>query len=368
MRIALVHDDFMQGGGAESLFATIAQLFPKSPIYTALINKKAIPASIDVARIRTSFMQKIPFITKLYKVLLPLYPLAFESFNFDNFDLVISSTTRFAKSVITKPGTIHICYINSVPRFIWDSKKQADYIPSPLRFITMPLLKWLKRWDKVTSSRVDYYLANSQNVARKVKEIYGYRPSVVFPFANTVFFKPAKIHNWKLKNQKYFLLVSRLVKWKKIEIALEACKALNKNLMIVGDGPDKNRLKNLAKSTTSPIEFAGTVSIEKLRELYQNAQGLIVTQEEDFGISTVEAQACGIPIIAFSKGGQKEIIIDKKTGILFKHQNSSSVEDAIRLSLELEWNLGEIRKNALKFSKTHFERNLKAKIKEYVHN
>src|SRR3989304_7069492 len=155
-KIALVHDDFVQSGGAESLFATIASIWPDAPIYTSLVDWKKIPATISRNRVRPSFMQKIPFATRFYRTLLPLYPLAFESFNFDEFDLVISSTTRFAKSIITKPGTIHICYINSLPRFLWSEQIQQDYLPPIAMLILKPFLAWLKRWDIATSYRPDY--------------------------------------------------------------------------------------------------------------------------------------------------------------------------------------------------------------------
>src|SRR3989344_8012946 len=169
MKICLVHDDFCQAGGAESLFATITQIFPDAPIYTSLIDWQKLPKSLDPKRVKTSFIQKIPYATKFFKVLLPLYPLAFESLNFDDFDLVISSTTRFAKSIITKPETVHICYVNSLPRFLWNQNVKLDYLPLILRFVLKPITNWLRRWDKTSSSRVDYYIANSENIARKLK-------------------------------------------------------------------------------------------------------------------------------------------------------------------------------------------------------
>src|SRR3989339_1404504 len=169
-KIALVHDDFIQAGGAESLFATIASIWPKAPIYTSLVNWGKLPSTINRDRIRPSWMQKIPFAAKLYKALLPLYPLAFESFNFNEFDLVISSTTRFAKSIITQPRTMHICYMNSIPRFLYGRKAQADYLPIMLRLIFKPILIWLKRWDKVSSCRPDLFVANSANISKKIKK------------------------------------------------------------------------------------------------------------------------------------------------------------------------------------------------------
>lgn len=364
MKLSLVHDDFMQSGGAESLFATIASLYPKAPIYTSLVDWKKLPQSINRNRVRPSFIQKLAIAKKWYKAFLPLYPLAFERFDFDDYDLVISSTTRFAKSAITKPGTIHICYINSTPRFLWDENVKKEYLPSILRFLFSLVLKWLKRWDKAASARADFYIANSKNVKDRVKKYYNRESDVIYPFADINFFKPAAVHNWQLKSRNYFLVVSRLVKWKKIEIAIHACSDLGKNLIIVGDGPDAGRLKSLASrhqipDTTYQIQFLGKVTREELRDLYRNSEALIVTQEEDFGIASVEAQACGTPVIAYDSGGQQEIIESNKTGILFKNQTAEDLKDAILAFLKVKWGVQACRKNSLKFSQANFEKNIK---------
>lgn len=356
MKVALVHDDFVQRGGAESLFAAIAELYPDAAIYTSLVNWKKLPASISRGRIKTSFIQKIPFAAKFYKVLLPLYPLAFESFDFSGYDIVISSTTRFAKSIITKPETLHICYINSVPRFLWDRGVFANYLPGFAAIVLRPFFSYLRRWDKVASSRVDFYIANSKNAADDVEKYYGRKAFVVWPFVDLDFFKVPKVHNWQLKSQDYYLVVSRLVRWKKIETAIEAALTLGINLKIIGDGPDAGRLKKLAKSAN--IEFLGRVNRQTLCSLYQNAKALIVTQEEDFGIAAVEAGACGIPVIAYKKGGSGEIIEDGKTGVLFDSQSAQSLIDAINAASRVKWEILQIRKNALRFRKSNFLGNL----------
>lgn len=362
MKICLVHDDFVQSGGAESLFATIAQIWPEAPIYTSLVDKSKVPQSIDQSRIITSWMQKIPFAKNLYKTLLPFYPLAFESFNFNDFDVVITSTTRFAKSVLTKPKTIHISYLNSTPRFLYNVEAQAEYLPSSIRFFLGPFLKWLSRWDKVSSARVDFYVANSQNVASQIDNIYGRSAEIIHPFADTNYFKVAKIHKWQLKSQDYFLIVTRLVKWKKIETAIEAADAFGSNLIIVGDGPDRKRLESISKK----VQFRGRVKREELRDLYQNCRALIVTQEEDFGIAAVEAQACGKPVIAYIKGGQADIVKNGETGILFNEQNSKSIQDAISSLSSLKWSVAKNRANALRFTKSRFAGKLRETIRKYV--
>lgn len=369
-KIALVHDDFVQAGGAESLFATIAFLYPNVPIYTSIVDWSKLPSAISQDRIKTSFIQKFFIFKKEYKLLLPLYPFAFESFNFDDFDVVISSTTRFAKAILTKPKTIHICYINSSPRFLWKKKVRQEYLPKPAALLLAPYFSWLRRWDKVAASRVDHYIANSLHVARQVKKIYGRDAQVVYPFVDLDFFKPAKVHNWQLKSQNYYLTVSRLVKWKKVDIAIKACCDLGKNLIIVGVGPDRARLKQLtvnsSQFTDSSIEFLGRVTKDKLRELYQNAQALIVTQEEDFGLAAVEAQACGIPVLAYKRGGLVEVVNEQETGLFFSSQTDKSLEDAIVASTHVKWSLPACRKNALRFSKANFTKRLKQAIFQYA--
>jgi len=366
MKIALVHDDLVQSGGAEKLFKTIAEIFPKAPIYTSLVNRQGLTLHGDIARrdllarIKTSFIQKIPLASKLYKALLPLYPLAFESFNFDKYDVVISSTTRFAKAIITKPKTIHICYINSVPRFLWDDQIQKQYLSHIARIFLRPYFVWLRRWDLAASSRVDLYVSNSKNIQNQVKKIYKRESTVIYPYINTDYFIPSKS-----KKQDYFLVVTRLVKWKKIEIAIMTAIELNKKLVIVGDGPDRPRLERITNSNPN-IFFTGKISDARLKLYLQFAECFIVTQEEDFGISAVEAQACGTPVIAYKKGGQGETIIGNKTGLFFEDQNTKSLKDALKRFSKVKWSKEACRKNSLRFTKERFKQGFKAQVLEYA--
>ena len=364
MRIALIHDDFTQSGGAESLFATIASIYPDAPIYTSLVNWQKLPKSIGYERIITSFIQKIPLAKKFYKVLLPLYPLAFESFDFSNYDLVLSSTTRFAKAVITKPKTVHISYVNSIPRFLWEEKIN-NYLPTFLFFLLKPVIYWLKKWDRASAQRVDYYIANSQNVAKKINKIYGLNSQVIYPFVNSAFFKPAKIHNWQLKGENYYLIVSRLVKWKKIDTAINTFCDLKMNLYIIGDGPDKKRLQKISGKNQN-IKFLGKITRGQLRNYYRNCKGLIVTQEEDFGIAAIEAQSCGKPVIAYKKGGIVEIVVEGKTGTFYNNQDKEALKDAIKRASQVKWGEAQIRENALSFSRSAFVKSLKDTTSQHV--
>lgn len=394
-KIALVHDDFSQHGGAERLFTTIASLYPDAPIFTSLVDWNKLPSKINRNKIRTSFMQKIPFACKIFKALLPLYPLAFESFNFDGYDLVLSSTTRFAKAIITKPNTVHVVYLNSVPRFLYNEAVLSQYLPGFLRFLIKPYFAWLKRWDQASAARVDFFIANSKNVQQKIKKIYNRQSAVVYPSADTQFFIPQKPISPNTQNPDYFLIVSRLVKWKGIDIAIKACLDLNIELKIIGMGPDKERLKRLASSKPGHpefssgsseilnrvyterservqndkdeiIQFLGNVTKEELRSLYQNCKALIVTQEEDFGIAAVEAQACGKPVIAYQRGGVKEIIVEGSTGSTYKDQTPASLKDAMRASSKVKWDRAVCRKNALRFSMSHFKKQLETTLANYA--
>lgn len=377
-----MHDDFCQGGGAEKLFEAIAKIYKGAPIYTSLVNWDKLPSSINKDRVCPSFIQKIPFATHIYKAMLPLYSLAFESFDLSDYDLVISSTTRFAKSVVTKPRTVHISYTNSAPRFLYDDKVLSQYLPGFLKFLLQPYFSWLRRWDLASASRVDFFIANSKNVQRKIKKVYNRESEVIYPFADTALFKP-NYQTTQLPNYPaYYLVVSRLVKWKRIDIAIKACADLNQKLIIVGSGSDEARLKNQShtpgvqpgkRSDNTPgvnhvdlIEFLGDATREQLRELYQSCKALIVTQEEDFGIAAVEAQACGRPIIAFAKGGVPEIIIAGKTGVTFNKQTPASLKDALIASSKVKWDIAVCRKSALRFTRSLFAKQLKTATAKYA--
>ena len=228
-----------------------------------------------------------------------------------------------------------------------------------------PVIYWLKKWDRASAQRVDYYIANSQNVAKKINKIYGLNSRVIYPFANSAFFKPAKIHNWQLKSQNYYLVVTRLVKWKKVDLAIYAATSQNFILFIIGDGPDKKRLQKIAQKSKN-IKFLGKVTKGQLRQYYRNCQALIITQEEDFGIAALEAQSCGKPVVAYSKGGVAEIIIDGKTGVFFDIQNKESLKDAIKRASRVKWSEAQIRKNALRFSRAAFVKNIKESTNLYA--
>lgn len=317
MKIALVHDDLIQWGGAEKVFAWISSIFPGSPIYTAIVDFKnpLIAKNFKGKKIITSFLQRIPLHKKLYKPLLPFYPIAFEQFDFSEFDLVISHTTRFAKSIITKPGTTHICYIHTPPRFLWNFSGET----SPA--LVKPVISYLRAFDKISAKKVDYWIAGSENCKERLKNIYNVSSEVLYPFVDLEKFNPDKSFDGD-----YYLIISRLNKYKKVNIAIEAFKKNGKKLIIVGNGPE---FKDLKKTAPENIRMLGKVSDELLESLLAGCKGLIITAQEDFGMSAIEAQAFGKGVICFGEGGALETVINNKTGIYFKEQSAVSLNEAI---------------------------------------
>lgn len=316
MKIAIVFDDLIQNGGAEKLLFTAHEVWPEAPIYTCFASKKWINyCEKNKIKLVTSFMQNIPFAETLNKVLaaIGLHVLAYETFTFDKFDTVLSISARFAHGIITKPATRHICYMNSPGRMIWEP---VNYFENAhlWSFLT-PFLTHLRIWDYSAAHRVDVFIANSKTPQERISKYYGRLSTVVYPYADS----SANLSKQRF-DKNYFLIISRLVSWKKIDVAIKACVKQNFQLKIVGAGGDLLRLQNLA-GTSSLIEFCGRVSDSQRNELLLNCTALIQPQYEDFGITPVEAMAYGKPVIAFGKGGALETVIPGVTGEFFMEQS-----------------------------------------------
>lgn len=365
MRVALVHDDLIQFGGAEKLLLTMSKLYPAAPIYTSIYNRQLakVDKRFEKIDIRTSWMQKLPFKTKLRRAYFPLYPGAFESFDFSEFDVVLSSSTRFAHGVITKPRTLHICYSNSPTRFLWETRKYLEYenLPKFVKTGLLPMLSILRIWDQMAAKRPDFWIANSKNVAAKLKKYYKVDSTVIYPFVDLEKFTQNSSRRQSLsasqrRSQNYFLVVSRLLAWKRIEIAIKAVNYLKCKLKIVGTGPAYKNLKRLAKNN---VEFLGEVQDSDLVKLYFGCLALILPQEEDFGINVLEAQAAGKPVIAYGVGGAVETVVSGKTGVFFEEQTEDSLIGGIKKLKGLGIKSDDCRRNAEKFSKENFQKNLK---------
>lgn len=331
MRVAIVHDDLVQWGGAERILEGISQIYPEAPIFTSVFDKenKELKKRFGNKKINTSFLQKIPGWKSLYKTLLPLYPIAFEQFNFDEFDLVISHTTRFAKSIITKPQTKHICYCHTPPRFLWHLSGKGNYGLAEI------LMTKLRLYDQVSSKRVDHFLAGSINAQKRIKKIYRRDAQVVYPFVDLKRFEGVETFDGG-----YFVVVGRPNKYKRFDLAESACSKLG-----------------------IPLKMTkGKLSDDMVVRVLAGCRGLIVPGIEDFGIVSLEAQALGKPLIAYKSGGSLETTVEEETGLFFTSQSVGSLVEAIEKFLRIKIDPKKCIENAKKFSKENFIRNFKQAI------
>ncbi len=326
MRVALVHDDLVQWGGAERVLLGLCEIYPEAPIFTSVFDSQnnILAKNFSGKKIITSFLQKIPVWKKLYKALLPLYPLAFEQFNFDDFDLVISHTTRFAKSIITKPQTKHICYCHTPPRFLWHFSGMGNF------GVLESLMSKLRLYDQISSSRVDYFIAGSENSRRRINRTYQREAKVVYPFIDLDRFKDIETFDGG-----YFVVIGRPNKYKRFDLAIESCKDLGAELKVID----------------------GTLSDQMVIKILAGCKALIIPGEEDFGLASLEAQALGKRVIAFKKGGVLETVIESKTGIFFNDQSKESLKEAMNKLHSLNIKSDNCKENASKFSKEIFKKN-----------
>lgn len=342
MRVALVHDDLVQWGGAERVLLGLSELFPEAPIYTSVFDKqnKLLKKKFASKKIITSFLQKIPAWRSFYKPLLPLYPIAFESFDFSEFDLVISQTTRFAKSIITKPETVCICYCHTPPRFLW------GFSGEKVSGILQPYFNFLRRYDLISSKRVDIWVAGSANAQKRIKEVYGADSTVIYPFLDQGCFS-----NNESFDGGYLLVISRLNRYKRVDLVIKAANKLKVHLKIVGSEPEEGNLRKMAGPN---VEFLGQVSDDLLTRLLAGCKALVIAAEEDFGLTPLEAQAFGKPVIAYKKGGVLETVISGETGVFFEEQSVESITCALLELDKMGYHQIKCIKQAKKFSKENF--------------
>jgi glycosyltransferase involved in cell wall biosynthesis len=357
MKVALVYDRLNKWGGAERVLLALHKLFPKAPLYTSVYDRKKAPWA-DVFEVRTSFLQNFPFSTH-HELFAPLMPLAFESFNFDEFDLVISVTSEAAKGIITKPRTKHICYCLTPTRYLWSG--YDEYFKNPLfRLIATPLTLYLKFWDKIAATRPDEYIAISKEVQGRIKKYYGRESEVIYPSFS---FEAFIGSNLALTQNPYYLIVSRLVPYKKIDLAIKAFNKLKLPLKIIGTGVEMNRLKAISGST---IEFLGYLTDKELVGYYRDCRALVFPGIEDFGLTILEAQSFGKPVIAFKAGGALETITEGKTGIFFDESNAESLIKAVNQLGNLTINPEDCINKAREFSFEQFNKNFMRRIEDIV--
>jgi len=359
MKIALVHDYLIRFGGAERVFLNLYKIFPKAEIFTILYNKDKMGKYFLDTEIHTSFLQNFPFSLKKHRLLAPLMPTAVESLDLRNFDLIISSSSSFAKGLIIRPNAIHICYCHNPARFLWDYASQYDGRPV---FFKKLLFHYLRIWDRSAANRVDYFIANSKTTARRIKKFYNRDSKVIYPAVNQV-----KTSQNIIPNKKYFLIVSQLTPYKRIDLAIDAFNKLELPLVIIGQGRDKKRLQKIAKDN---VKFLGWRSDKIVRRYLQNCTAFIFPGEDDFGIAPVEAMLSGKPVLAYRKGGVTETVLEGITGEFFDDLATESLADGVRrLIMNIDnYSPLVIEKTAERFSQEKFEKAIKEFVIEVVEN
>ena len=349
-RVAIVHDYLNQYGGAERVLEVMHDLYPDAPVYTSIYDVDVMPATYRAWDIRTSWMQRLPGWRRHFRNLFVFYPSAFESFDLSGYDLIVSSSSAFAKGIIPPPGAVHVCYCHTPMRFGW---RTADYIEREgiggvkARMLAL-VLPWLRTWDVASSLRVDTFVANSHVVARRIARYYGRRATVIPPPVELPPYDPAPPED-------FYLTGGRLVPYKRVDLAVRACTVLRVPLVVFGAGRARPALEAMAGPT---VRFVGRVDERTLRDLYRRCRGYITAADEDAGIQPVEAMAAGRPVIAFAAGGTLESVIDGETGRFFCEQSAAALATALARSREDRWDARAIRAHAEQFGRERFRARL----------
>ncbi len=359
LKVALVHDWMNQIGGAEDVLETLVELFPGAPVYTSLYAPNRMPPHWKNWDIRTNFIDKLPFSHRKQQLYFPLYPFSFEQHDLRGYDLVISNKSGFCHGVITGPETVHICYCLTPTRYVWRYHQYAEQEQlGPLtRMMLLPFLTFLRQWDRLAADRVDHFVAISHEVRRRIEKVYRRESAIIYPPVDTSRFAPCSPH----EVEDYYLLVGRLVPYRRIDVLIEAFNKMKRPLRIAGRGRDRKRLEAIAGPT---IEFLGHVPDEELPRLLAKCRAFMFPGEEDFGIAPLQAMAAGRPVIAYAAGGALETVTPGVTGLLFDQQTVSAIVDAVELLEARTWNSHEIQTHARKFDTDFFKQRIVAFIEE----
>jgi len=362
LKVAIVHDFLVQYGGAERVLEVLCEMYPEAPIYTLLYDKEKMRGKFQNREICTSFLQKFPFfLRKRYKYLLPLMPTAPEVWDLRDFDLVISSSGAWSKGIVTRLNTIHISYLHSPMRFVWDAN--SEYLRGQkkcfiVNFFSRMLLNYIRVWDKVAADRPDYIIANSKYTQERIRKYYGRESTVIYP---PVLSLPAPLPRGEGDN--YFLVVSRLSPYKNIDKIVEAFNKLELPLVVIGEGSQKKYLRKIAGKN---VKILGWQPDEKIAEYYRNARGFVFASVDDFGITLVEAMSHGLPAAAIRKGGAMEVMAEGKTGEFFEEATPEVIADGVRRLVENQkgYDKDFIKSQAAKFSKEDFI----SEFKEFINS
>ena len=386
LRVAIVYDRVNKFGGAERVLLALHEVFPNAPLYTSLYDAKKAPWAKVFSKVYSSFLQNIPILKNHHQLLGWLMPIAFEQFNFDIYDLVISITSEAAKGIVTGTNTLHVCYCLTPTRYLWSGKN--FYLDSPpkifkifpfYKYVSLPFLSYAKWWDKFASQRPDKYIAISTEVQKRIKKYYDIDSEIIFPPVNLqhfkklfvgglrsksraaahIFFENALDNNFFARSESYYFIHGRFEPYKRLDLVIDVFKDLRKNLVVSGSGSEFDRFKSRKYQN---IIFIEQPSDEELVDLYSNAKAFLMPQDEDFGITSVEAQSFGVPVIAYKAGGALDTVIENKTGVFFEKQTKSSLKQAIAKFDTMSFNREYLKLNAKRFNKIRFKRELQGSL------
>jgi len=372
LRVAIVHYWYVRRRGGERWLEAVAEMFPQADIFMLFLDRGNLVPSLQSHRITTSFLQRVPGVTRHYRKLLPLFPLALEQFGLDNYDLVISSESGPAKGVLTRSTTCHICYCHTPMRYVWEMYhhyRSAAPWGRVGRSLYSLAAHYVRNWDCNTAARVDYFVANSMNVAGRIRKYYRRDAEVIYP--------PVDIGSFTIGDctEEFYLVVSPLVSYKRVDLAITACNALRRRLVVIGQGEEMPTLQKLAGPT---ISFLGFQPDDLVREQLRSCRALLFPGEEDFGLTPIEAQASGRPVIAFGRGGALETVAglypgepaspETSSGVFFAEQTAKALADAILAFEEIENKFDPmfIRRQVDRFDVSHFQTNFRASVAEKV--
>jgi len=349
LKTAVVHDYFTQNGGAERVAAELYGSFQGADLFATVALPSCMPSGLTDVPVRTSWMQHLPAMAKMHRWYFPVYPLGVAGLNLSAYDLVITSSSGYAKGVTKKKTATHICYCHTPTRWIWryDDYVKREKFGLPQRLLLPPILRGLKSWDKAAARRPDFFIANSRTVAQRIWEIYKREATVIHP--------PIDVDRFRMSAEQddYYLVLSRLVSYKRVDIAIEACNRLQRRLIVIGDGSDRERLQKLAGPTVS---FLGRLSDEDVETYVSRCRALLFPGEEDFGMTPLELASAGRPTIGFGSGGALETIVPGVTGVLFPEQNAASLAGAIEELESRTWSVTALRQHARSFDRAVFRR------------
>lgn len=348
VRIAVVHDYFVQLGGAEKVAEVLYNTLPGADLFATVALSSNLPDSLQHVPVHTSWMQRLPGMRQLYRLYFPLYPFAVSSLNLNHYDLVVSSSSGYVKGVRANPEAVHVCYCHTPMRWVWsfDNYTARESFGTGIRALLHAIISNLRRWDQGASRQPDHFIANSKTVASRIQKAYGRYAEVIEPPVDLDRFRPCD------EQEDYYIVLARLIAYKRIDLAVTAMSKLGRRLIVIGEGTAMAQLRSIAGPT---IEFLGRASNQEVERYVARCRALIFPGEEDFGMAPLEVAAAGRPTIAYGKGGATETIIDGETGVFFAEQTADSLIEAVKRFENLEWSSQRIRKHAEQYSVDIFQ-------------